>query len=102
MPRGRPKKVQPLETQTQTLGSVDVVPTFVETVQPTPVKEERILTPEELRIKESRTALDQPLPPGTRFFETPDGEIIVGDAEKSHVWSRRMNGGRGGWVNPRR
>lgn len=53
-------------------------------------------------IAESRKALDQPLAPGQQFFESPDGEIIIGEADKTHIWSRRMNNGRGGFVNPRR
>lgn len=53
-------------------------------------------------IAESRKALETPLAVGQQFFEAPDGEILIGEADKTAMWSRRMNGGRGGWVNPRR
>lgn len=58
--------------------------------------------PDAVRIAESRKALLQPLSPGQKFFETPDGEILIGEADKSQIWSRRMNGGHGGFVNPMR
>ena len=54
------------------------------------------------RIAESRKALDHPLQPGQAFFESPEGEILVGEADKGKMWSRTMNGGKGGWINPRR
>lgn len=42
------------------------------------------------------------LAPGQRYFETPEGDIIVGEDGKDRIWSRRMNGGKGGWANPKR
>lgn len=53
-------------------------------------------------IAESRKVLEHPLPANQRFFETPDGEILVGELDKTQAWSHRMNGGKGGWANPRR
>lgn len=44
----------------------------------------------------------EPLQVGQKYFETPDGELIIGEADKQQVWSRRLNGGKGGWVNPQR
>ena len=44
----------------------------------------------------------EPLQPGQRYFEAPTGEIIVGEATKSQIWFRKLNNGKGGWINPRR
>lgn len=113
MPRGRPKKVVAVEAKADESKASNPEP--IKTVEnpvvaPVPVAvqeraekfSEKALGPDEQRIKESRSALLQPLPAGQNFFETPDGEIIIGEADREQVWSRRMNGGRGGWVNPRR
>lgn len=54
------------------------------------------------RIAESRKALDEKLDPHQKLFESPDGEIIIGDADKDKAWSRTMNDGKGGWANPKR
>jgi hypothetical protein len=53
-------------------------------------------------IRESREVLKQPLAPGMKFFESPEGHVIVAEAERAHVWCRTMNGGKGGWANPMR
>jgi hypothetical protein len=117
---GRPKKIKEIisngqETQGKEEGlleqSVPVQEVAIakkqkEVDQPKPEREpvryvDSVLSDAQ-RIAESRKALNYPLSPGQKFFETPDGEIIVGEADKTSVWSRRMNGGKGGWVNPRR
>jgi hypothetical protein len=54
------------------------------------------------RIAESREALKHPPEPGQAFFEAPDGYVIVGEADRAHVWYRYGNGGQGMWINPRR
>jgi hypothetical protein len=54
------------------------------------------------RIADSRKALEHPCPPGMKFFETHDGEIIVGDGELGQVWCDRLQGGKGAWVLPMR
>lgn len=97
MPRGRPKKVQP-----EVVASIPVAQAETFHVETVPTAPKRELTPIEIRIQESREALKQPLGPGQVYFETPDGEIIIGEADRPHVWSRNMNGGHGGWANPRR
>jgi len=97
--------VKPRKVQTDTFSEpVETVKQVV--VAPIQTREpvrhvERVVSDTE-RIAESRKVLDVPLAPGQQFFETPDGEIIIGEADKTAVWSRRMNGGKGGWVNPRR
>lgn len=54
------------------------------------------------RIAESREALKHPLAPGMKFFEAPDGYIIVGEANRDHVPYRYGNNGKGMSINPRR
>jgi len=54
------------------------------------------------KIAESRKSLEQPLQPGQRLFESPEGEIIIGEDSQTQIWSRTMNNGKGGWANPRR
>lgn len=44
----------------------------------------------------------EPLGPHQAYFESPEGEIITGDANKDQIWSRKTNGGKGGWINKRR
>jgi len=65
------------------------------------LKDKRGQTLEE-RIADSRRALGQPAPQGHRYFETHDGEIILGEADQEQIWSDRLNGGKGAWVLPRR
>lgn len=60
------------------------------------------LSPIDKRIAESRKLLEVPLDPGQQYFESPEGEIIVGEKGKDRVWCRSMSKGKGGWANPRR
>lgn len=63
----------------------------------------------ELLLKESHKVEPAPaksgppdLPPGQKYFEAPDGTLLVGEADKQQLWCRSLNGGKGGWINPRR
>lgn len=60
------------------------------------------LSKEQIAINESRKALDNPLPAGQQFFESPEGYIILAEEGKPHVFCRQANGGKGMWINPRR
>jgi hypothetical protein len=40
----------------------------------------------------------EPLQPGFKYFEAPDGTIIVGEADKQQVFYRAGNC----WINPKR
>lgn len=105
--RGRPKKVQEVvengvqeetqEGQTVTTAEVPDVQIVIEKPEPVRFQEKPPQSAED-RIAESRKALLNPLAAGQKYFETPDGEIIIGEAEKNEIWSRRLNA----WVNPRR
>lgn len=106
--RGRPRKAKEViengmqeerqEGQTVTTAEVPNGMTVVIT-EPEPIRfKENPPQSDVDRIAESRKALSQVLPPGQKFFETPDGEIIIGEESKNEVWSRRLNA----WINPRR
>ena len=60
------------------------------------------LTDEQKRIAESRKSLEEPLSEGQRYFESPEGYIVVAEADRPHVWCRQANHGRGMLINPRR
>lgn len=105
---GRPKKVEVVNHEEEAKGPKAEVLERQEPVAEVPKAERRKpgVNPEDQsdvdRIAESRKALEHPLSPGQQFFEAPDGEILIGEADKTHLWSRRANGGKGGWINPRR
>ena len=61
-----------------------------------------VLTEDQKRIADSRKALEHPLDPGQKFFEAPDGTIMVGESDNNHMWWRAGNGGQGMFINPRR
>ena len=44
----------------------------------------------------------EPLGTGLKYFETPEGTLHVGEVDADRLWVRSMNGGRGGWCNPKR
>lgn len=64
--------------------------------------EARVLTPHQQLVEDSRKALSQPLSPGQRFFEAPDGMIMIGEDHVGQMWYRLGNNGKGVWINPRR
>lgn len=44
----------------------------------------------------------EPLQPGQKYFEAPDGTIIIGEADKQQIWYRGGNDGKGAYINPKR
>lgn len=72
-----------------------------EKFEPITMREKPDVTPDAQRIAESRKALEHPLSAGQRFFEAPDGFIVVAEADRSHIRDRR-SGHVGEWINPRR
>lgn len=60
------------------------------------------MTTEAERIKESREVLKHPPEAGTRYFESPEGYIMVGKHDADHVFCRHANGGKGMMIQPRR
>lgn len=110
---GRPPKAKPPITevvQREEKEQVHEENQKREEVVATPVKTD--FNPEALRekpgpsiserIAESRKSLNQILEEGQAFFETPEGEILIGQSDRDRMWSRTMNNGKGGWCNKRR
>jgi hypothetical protein len=73
-------------------------------VPPTPAVAEKVRAPltEAEKIAESRESLKQVLPSGQKFFESPEGFIVIGEADRTSVWCRAANHGKGLEINPRR
>ena len=44
----------------------------------------------------------EPLGPGQKYFESPDGTILIGEADMPHMWYRAGNEGKGMFINPKR
>ena len=63
---------------------------------------ERPPMPAKDKIAESRKALDTPLEPGQAFFEAGDGFIMVGEADRPHLWYKAGNNGDGCHINKKR
>lgn len=78
---------------------VAIEPVKVVEVKQEPVKKK---TAHEIAIEESRKVLEHPLSPGQRFFEAPDGYIIVGEADAQKILYRAGNDGKGMYINPMR
>lgn len=81
-----------------------------------PVKAE-VANAEKEKAQESKPVLEAPklkrgcgccdvhlakLQHGQKYFEAPDGHVIIGEEEKQQINDRRLNNGKGGWINPMR
>lgn len=44
----------------------------------------------------------EPLGPGQKYFEAPDGTVLIGEDNNPHMWYRAGNDGKGMWINPKR
>jgi len=69
-------------------------------------KEIEVISHEEER-KETAKAVQvkpklEPLGPGQKYFEAPDGTILIGEADMPHLWYRAGNEGKGMYINPKR
>ncbi|MBK8871869.1 MAG: hypothetical protein IPN19_12775 [Elusimicrobia bacterium] len=69
-------------------------------------KESEVISHEEER-KETAKAIVlkpklEPLGPGQKYFESPDGVILIGEETSPSLWYRAGNGGKGMWINPKR
>jgi hypothetical protein len=53
-------------------------------------------------IADSRKALEQTLPTGMAFYESPEGFIVVAEAGRGTVWCHHADNGKGMKINPRR
>lgn len=92
---GRPKKiVKEVEVEVKKPGTV----VEAKVSEPKPVVKEK---PDEAKETKKERVLE-PLQPGQKYFEAPDGTIIVGESDKQQVWYRQGDGGRGCYINPKR
>ena len=81
----------------------EVVPQIEPEPQKSQVLEpQRGMTQEELSIAESREVLKQPCPAGMKFFESPEGYVMLGEDKADRIMCHKANGGKGAYINPRR
>lgn len=73
-----------------------------EIVKPAVEAEKSVLTPLGEAIRESREALKHSCPAGMKFFESPEGFIVLAEAGQTHVWCKKANNGKGMFINPMR
>lgn len=121
MPKGIPKKkqeeVKP-KAEVKPVKPIEVIRTAIKE-EPKPINGSNVLSqPNEEQFRKSwegtpLTKSEPPMPvqekpkleplgPGQKYFEAADGEILIGEADKSQLWYRKGNGGNGCWINPRR
>lgn len=94
MPRGIPnKKISPIQEK-------EVKAEVVINAKETEKEIEKVVLKKE--VVETPNPVVEKLPVGQKYFEAPDGTLIVGDADKQQVWYRKLNNGQGGWINPKR
>ena len=61
-------------------------------------EEKREETAKAVQVKPVLDALG----PGQKYFEAPSGEVLIGEADATHMWWRAGNSGKGMWINPKR
>ena len=66
------------------------------------VREPKTATNEAAAIAESRKSLLSPLGKDQKFFESPEGFILIGNADEDSIWCQKANKGKGMKINPRR
>lgn len=87
MARGRPKKKIEVEKHEE-----------IKEKEMPEIEAKPVVSPVVEKVEEKL----EPLQPGQKYFEAPSGEIVVGEDTKSQIWFRKLNNGRGGWINPKR
>lgn len=77
----------------------EVVDSVIETKEAVVVNEEKKEEPAKaVQVKPKL----EPLGPGQRYFEAPDGTVLIGEDTNPHMWYRAGNNGKGMWINPKR
>lgn len=90
---------RPVGSKNKSKEAVEVVETVVEVKEAVVVNEEKKEEPAKaVQVKPKL----EPLGPGQKYFEAPDGTILIGEADMPHLWYRAGNEGKGLWINPRR
>jgi len=90
MARGRPRKVKKVVEPVVEVKNVEDKSGCVVTIS------------EPVEFSEPTATMLEPLAPDQAYFESPTGNVIIGDANKDHIWDRTLNDGKGGWINKRR
>lgn len=90
---------RPVGSKNKSKESVEVVETVVEVKEAVVVNEEKKEEPAKaVQVKPKL----EPLGPGQKYFEAPDGTILIGEADMPHLWYRAGNEGKGMYINPKR
>jgi hypothetical protein len=90
---------RPVGSKNKSKESVEVVGPVIETKEAVVVNEEKKEEPAKaVQVKPKL----EPLGPGQKYFEAPDGTILIGEADMPHLRYRAGNGGKGMFINPKR
>lgn len=92
MVKAKAVEVKEVKTASTIAGTISTKPE---------VKVVPLVKKEEAKKEDIKPVLE-PLAAHQAYFESPEGEIIIGEADKDQIWSRKTNGGKGGWINKRR
>ena len=90
---------RPVGSKNKSKEAVEVVEPVVEVKEAVVVNEEKKEEPAKaVQVKPKL----EPLGPGQKYFEAPDGTILIGEADMPHLWYRAGNDGKGMFINPKR
>ena len=90
---------RPVGSKNKSKEAVEVVEPVVEVKEAVVVNEEKKEEPAKaVQVKPKL----EPLGPGQKYFEAPDGTILIGEADMPHLWYRAGNEGKGMYINPKR
>ena len=95
MPKSKPRKVK------KVVVSHEIKDFTVEAVPLNKIKVQEPVLPGPVSQTPVKEVLE-PLQLGQKYFEAPDGTIVIGEADKNELWYRKLNNGRGGFINPKR
>jgi hypothetical protein len=90
---------RPIGSKNKSKEAIEVVVPVVEVKEAVIVNEEKKEEPAKaVQVKPKL----EPLGPGQKYFEAPDGTILIGEADMPHLWYRAGNEGKGMYINPKR
>jgi hypothetical protein len=90
---------RPVGSKNKSKEAVEVVEPVVEVKEAVVINEEKKEEPAKaVQVKPKL----EPLGPGQKYFEAPDGTILIGEADMPHLWYRAGNEGKGMYINPKR
>jgi hypothetical protein len=101
MPRGRPKKFTKEKIKEIVKELKEAAP-IVEQPKPEVIQDVKKEEKKEIPVLSPVKEALEPLQPGQKYFEAPTGEIVIGEADKQQIFFRKLNNGKGGWINPKR